>query len=179
MIVGRDARGNIVKEGDIILDDRGRAWEVEETERTLRGQRIVRCQSVPLDNRPAPLGVGTVRLELTFRVEKPSSTLGANRRRWERLYDKYARPARRAAAKARQKAAAQPLRPCTVCAKTQQPVRFKIGVAVWKGKKLRVCSTTCANAVRREVTKLQRKHPDIDRERLRRHVAWSYMKEHV
>jgi hypothetical protein len=179
MIIGRDARSRSVREGDLVIDERGRAWKVIATEASLRKRRIVRVRSVPLASTPKTYSdhTATARLFLTFKVSKPSRTETANKRRWQRLYTKYTRPILRREIKQRQRILSLPFQRCPVCIDTNQPCRFKLGIQVWKGKKLRVCSRACAAKVKKEVKKLIKMQPETDAERLRRHVAWTFTKK--
>ena len=67
-----------------------------------------------------------------------------------------------------------PLRKCPVCMDGSEPVRFKIGIPVWKGKKLRVCSSRCRRHVRKEV-KIAIEY-GVDKNTARRKAAYKYMK---
>lgn len=61
---------------------------------------------------------------------------------------------------------------CPVCS----TVYFRIGVRVWEGRILRVCSKRCRYRVKREVvTAVSRngRHP----EQARRSIAWGYIKK--
>lgn len=164
--VGVDARGRTVRIEDTIIDKRGRVYTIFWTEKALRKRGSVRAQPLQSDT-----GYVFVSLPRVFRVKRASSTALRNRMRWRRFYDKYVRPARRAAARKRRKVeASTKMWPCPVCKNGGQPTRFKIGIRVWDGKRLRVCSAVCKRRVLKEVKKLR------DGERVRRRVAWKYMK---
>jgi hypothetical protein len=62
---------------------------------------------------------------------------------------------------------------CPVC----REVYFRIGVRVWRGKRLKVCVRKCARKVRAEVRAAVRKSPDDDQELVRRRIAWHYIRE--
>ena len=163
--VGTDARGRRVSVGDRVINKKGQVLEITQTEKSFRSKGIVRAR--PLKNG----GSIYVELRRIFRVRHSSTT--STRRRWRKLYDTYVRPARRRAIHQRHKVEAQTYKwPCPVCKNGKQPTRFKIGILVWSGKQLRVCSTPCKRKVLREV----RKHEGKDRELIRRRVAWQYMK---
>ncbi|KKN60710.1 hypothetical protein LCGC14_0529090 [marine sediment metagenome] len=67
------------------------------------------------------------------------------------------------------------MQPCPVCKDSEQPVRFKIGVLVWRdGSRLRVCSTRCASKARARAKTLKRLNPERETSSVRRHVAWQY-----
>jgi len=175
MITGRDARGRKVRRDDMLIDDRGRAWRVQATELPLRKRGLARVQSVR--SAPAPgQDFSVVRLYLTLRVPAPSQTAAANARRWHRLWAKYVVPAQQRAERQRRRVAVMALRPCPVCRGGWQPCKFKLGLPVWKRKKLRVCSRQCAVQVRKEVRLLQKKQSERDPERVRRSVAWKYLR---
>lgn len=172
-----------MKTGDVVIDNRGRAWRVRNTETALRHRQLIRARNIPLPKRPgSPVSkkpnsaFQIVQPSRMFRVPKSSSTRQANAQRWKKLFHKYVLPLRRVAARRRRVAATLPLRPCPVCQNGEQPCRFKLGIAVWKGKRLRVCSTSCSRTVKKEVTRERRLHPEVDRERTRKIIAWRYMK---
>lgn len=175
MILGKDAKGKNVRQGDTLLDKRGGAWRVLKTEGTLRKQLVIRVRSVPLSKRPTETAL--VRLSLVFRVTAPSATPQANIRRWKHLYDKYTRPAKRAAIRQKRRVEALPLKPCPACLEELQPCKFKLGVRVWRGRKLRVCSKACVYLVRRRVRRAQRKNPTLDTGRIRLHIARMLMQK--
>jgi len=183
MWLGLDARGKKVHVGHSLIDDQGRAWQVIPTERTLRKQKMARVQEISVERarrsvpqRRAPGSFTIITLYRTFRVPQASQTEQANKRRWHSLYKKYVRPIQKLAARRRRAVARMPFTKCPVCWGGFQPCRFKLGIPVWKSKKLRVCCTGCVYTVRKEVRRAQRRQPDIDRERMRRHIAWKYIR---
>lgn len=60
---------------------------------------------------------------------------------------------------------------CPVCRDGPAPCYFRIGLSVWPGKKLRVCSTRCKRVVKAEVRRSREAQPTADKELLRRKVA--------
>lgn len=168
MTQGKDARGRLVLVDDTVIDKGGEAYIVCWTEKGLRKQRSARAEVK---------GVGShTRVDLTrvFRVKKASATERQNKARWKRMWDKYVRPERRRVARRRRKAeASHHMWKCPVCIKGYDNgsgvVRFKIGIPVWRGKKLRVCSIRCKRKVQRRVKAGE--HGD------RRKVAYNYMKK--
>jgi hypothetical protein len=173
VITNKDARGKTVGEGDTVIDKRGRAWVIISTEATLRKQRLVRARRIFHSKEY----FSVIDPRRTFRVRKSSSSKQANARRWKEFYKKYARPLNRATARRRRIAEALPLRPCPVCQNGAQPCKFKIGLAVWRGKRLRVCSTSCAHTVKNEVRRERHEQPSIDPERVRKTVAFRFMQK--
>lgn len=177
MITNKDARDKTVIEGDTVIDKRGWAWVIISTEATLRKQQLIRARRIPQAGRPSKNYFSVIHPHRTFKVRRPSASKQANTRRWKELYKKYARPLNRATARQRHIAETLPLRPCPVCQNGEQPCKFKIGLPVWKGKRLRVCSTTCAHSVKKEVNHERREQPDTDPERVRRLVAFRFMQK--
>lgn len=178
--VGKDARGRTASVDDYVIDKKGQAAVVAWTEKALRKREIARATPVMIQNEssaaPALPDIAFVRLGKVFRVRQPRSQR-ANKARWRRLYDKYVRPIKREATRKRRKAeATTTMWHCPVCANGRQPTRFKIGVQVWKGRRLRVCSTPCKRRVLRGVKQLQQAHSDLDPEYVRRQIAYQYMK---
>jgi len=167
--IGTDARGKTVAVDDCLIDKRGRVYIVCWTERALRRQktaRVLRKESYTY-----------VRLTHVFRVRRASAKPSRNRARWARLYENYVKPMRRKEVhRLRRVAATSKMWRCPVCINGRQPTRFKIGVQVWKGKRLRVCSTPCRRRVLKGVRHLQEKYPEADAEFVRRQVAYQYMK---
>lgn len=172
--LGVDARNRPVRVEDIVIDKRGRVYTILWTERALRKRKTVRAQTA-LDKDGGSYTF--IRLQRVFRWKRPSTWASRNKMRWRRLYDNYVRPARRAAARKRHKVeASRKMWPCPVCKNGKQPTRFKIGIPVWRGKRLRVCSAPCKRKVLRQVKLLEQEEVGLDHEEARRRVAWRYMR---
>jgi len=165
--MGQDARGKQVRIHDRVMDKKGVIYHVAWTAKHLRKTGIV--NSCPLDGIPPFVLLKSSRV---FRVRRTIET--GSRRRWTYLYDKYVRPMKRRTQSLRKKVEAMPLRPCPVCIHDEAPVRFKLGVPVWQGKKLRVCTTRCARRVRKEV-KIAVEY-GVDQDIAKRRAAYKYMK---
>lgn len=168
--VGVDARNRTVRVEDTVIDKRGRVYTILWTEKALRKQRTV-CAQTTLSKSGS---YTFIKLQRVFRVGNPSTWPTRNKMRWGRLYDKYVRPIKKQEARKRRRAEeSTKMWPCPVCKNGKQPTRFKIGIAVWRGKRLRVCSTPCKRKVLKEVRVLAEGY---DHEETRRFVAWRYMK---
>ena len=159
--VGEDARGRKVKVGTTVLDKRGRIFSILETEKKYRRQDMARALG--------PEGRCFITLSRVFRIE-PSIAFDKTSKDWWQRYNKFVKPLRKKARARRRRAeASHKFWPCPVCISGSQPIRFKIGVRVWDGKRLRVCATPCKRRVLREVR--HSAHADA-----RRRVAWKYMR---
>jgi len=144
--VGKDARGRKVAVGDHVINKKGQVLEIARTEKSFRILKMARAQVL---HNPR---LAYVKLGLIFRVQRTVEK--STRTRWRKLYDKYAKPAKRKASRAKRKAeASTTMWPCPICMNGKEPVRFKIGIQVWDGKRLRVCSTPCKRRVLKEAKK--------------------------
>lgn len=168
--IGSDARGKVVRVDDYLITKRGRTYTACWTEKPLIKRRTIRVLSATEET------YSLARLDRVFRVGKISTRPWRNKARWARMYEKYVKPIKRKAARRRRRAASAKMRWCPVCINGHQPTRFKIGVPVWKGKKLRVCSTGCKRRVRKQVRILREKHPQLEPELVRRQLAYQYMR---
>ncbi len=158
--VGKDARGRKVSIGDHVITKKGDVYRIIQTEGSYRSHGIIRGIEINGEG-----GAKYLKTDRIFRVRRSSMT--STRARWRKLYDKYAKPAKRKAARTRRKVmASTTMWQCPVCINGKAPVRFKIGVQVWKGKRLRVCSSPCRRRVLREVRETDS----------RARVAYKYMK---
>lgn len=142
--VGKDARGRKVSVGDHVLNKTGQVLVIARTEKSFRILKLARAKTIHSDR------LTYVKLGKVFRIRRTVEK--STRGRWRKLYDKYAKPTKRKAAQARRKAeASTTMWPCPVCMNGKEPIRFKIGIQVWDGKRLRVCATRCKRRVLREV----------------------------
>lgn len=155
--IGKDARGWKVAVGDHVIDKRGPVLVIVRTEKSFRILKMARAKPLHTDR------LTYVKLWRVFRVKRTTTWRYAT---WRKLYDKYIKPAKRKARRERRRVeASTTMWPCPVCLNGKAPIRFKIGIQVWEGKRLRVCSTPCKRKVLREA-----------RETDRRKVAYKYMK---
>ena len=143
--VGKDARGRKVLADDHVITQKGDVYKIIQTEGSYRSQRILRGIKIGGTG-----GATYLKTDRIFRISRSSTT--STRKRWWKLYDKYVRPARRRAVHRRHKVeASTTMWPCPVCMNGKEPIRFKIGIQVWDGKRLRVCATRCKRRVLKEV----------------------------
>jgi hypothetical protein len=168
--VGKDARGRTVSVADCVITKRGQALVIAPTEKALRKRQTARVVTAETEE------FTYIRLNRVFRVRHAGSQ-AKNKSRWRHLHEKYVKPLRKKEARRRRRVAATTkMWPCPVCMNGKQPTRFKIGIQVWSGRRLRVCSTPCKRRVLRGVKELQQAHSDLDPEHVRRQIAYQYMK---
>ena len=143
--VGKDARGRKVSIDDHVITKKGDVYRIIQTEGSHRSQRILRGIKIGGTG-----GATYLKTDNIFRIKHSSVT--RPRALWRKLYDKYIKPVKRKAERTRRKVmASKTMWPCPVCMNGKEPIRFKIGIQVWDGKRLRVCATRCKRRVLKEV----------------------------
>lgn len=161
---GFDARNKPVRIGDRILYKDGRIYDVASTPKNLRRMRTV--HACPLDRNPPFM---LLRLEWSLRVRK--TTKNGGRKKFKAAWEKFVKPILRKKRRMRKKVEAMSTRLCPIC----EVVWFKLGVPVWRGKKLRVCCTRCKREVLKEVRLVVTY--GVEKEKARRKAAYKYMKK--
>lgn len=161
---GFDARDKPVRIGDRVLHKDGYIYDVAMTPKNLRRMRTI--HAYPLDRKPPFV---LLKLERCLKVRK--TTKHGSRKKFKAAWEKFVKPILRKKRRMRKRVEAMPLRLCPVCG----VVWFKLGVPVWKGKKLRVCCTHCKREVLREVRLVVAY--GMDKEKARRKAAYKFMKK--
>lgn len=161
---GFDARGKILRIGDRVMYRDGVVYDVSATPKNLKKARTI--HACPLDREPPFV---LLKLEKCLKVKR--ITANGSRKKWKAAWDKYVKPLRRKAARKRKKVAAMPSVLCPVC----EVVWFKLGIPVWKGKKLRVCARPCRREVLKEV-RLAIEY-GVEKGKARRKAARKFMKK--
>ncbi len=161
---GFDARGKPVRIHDRILHKDGNIYDVCATPKNLR--RVHTIHASPLDRNPPFV---LLKLEHCLKVRR--ITKHGSKKKYKAAWAKFVKPILRKKRRQRKRVEAMPTRLCPMC----EVVWFKLGVPVWKGKKLRVCCTHCKREVVKEVRLVA--SYGVDKEKARRKAAYKYMKK--
>ena len=160
---GVDARGKTLRVNDRVMYKDGKIHEVAASPRNLRRGGAI--HATPIDHNPPFI---LLRLDKCLKVRR--NTENGSRKRWKAAWVKYVKPLKRKAARKRKRVSAMPKKLCPVC----EVVWFRLGIPVWRGKKLRVCARPC----RREVSKEVRLAIEygVEKKKARRKAARKFMK---
>lgn len=167
-LAGKDARNKTVRVHDRVMDKKGEIYKVLRTDKSLLKKGIIRAG--PLHQIASFI---LLKLDRVFKVKK--TTENGSRRLYTRLWNTYAKPLRRKARRKKRKVEEMPMKLCPVCRDEPNAIRFKLGIPVWNGKKLHVCTKRCAAVIRKEIRIAVQN--GVDKETARRRAAYKYMKK--
>jgi len=160
---GVDARGKQLRIGDRVLYKDGGIYEVCASPKNLRRGGAI--HTAPIDKHTPTV---LLRLDKCIRVRR--STENSSRKKYKAAWVKYVKPVKRRAARKRRRVARMPKKLCPVC----EVVWFRLGVPVWRGKKLRVCARPCRRDVMKEV-RLAVEY-GVEKKKARRKAAKKFMR---